>query len=62
MASTYPLQRKVINDKISVADMKKDWPFFFEENFLLRHYDILVGQSSEKILQAIQTQSCIILE
>ena len=62
MASTYPLQRKVINDKISVADMKKDWPFFFEENFLLRHYDILVGHSSEKLLQAIQTRSCIILE
>ena len=33
MESTYPLQRKVINDKISIGDMKKEWPYLSEEKF-----------------------------
>ena len=54
MDVSYPLQRKTINEKTTVLDLQSEWPFLFQEEYLLCHYDKLSMCSFTDLLKSLQ--------
>lgn len=54
MEKTYPSQRFTINNGPSITNIKKEWPFLLEEEYLLNHYKMLMGHDIyDKFFEAI---------
>lgn len=45
MSRTYATQRFYINNKKSITQVRKEWPFLLEENYILLHFEVLVGKN-----------------
>ena len=44
MKETYPFQRDMINNKASVREVKENWPFLFDQKFMMNHFKLLTGK------------------
>ena len=51
MDRTYATQRFFINNKNSVSEIRKEWPFLLEENYILSHFQVLVGKDLMKLFR-----------
>ena len=63
MEPTYTLQRQMINDNALITQLMSEWPFLFEHQYLLSHYDELIDaeRSSQALFLAMQQESLTIL-
>ena len=48
MAATFKSQRRDIDDKLLVCEIKDKWPFLFEEDYLYQHYEMLMEADEYK--------------
>jgi len=57
MKNTYGLQRQMINSRATVAELREEFPFLFQKEGLLRHFQELIGHDAyANVVVAFQTK------
>lgn len=51
MSHTYATQRFFINAKRSVTEIRREWPFLLHENYILSHFEALIGKDVLKLFR-----------